>query len=283
MDGFRGSGHCHGGTKEGYPLQPGKFRTGLSGCDFGFGGLEVTVPDFELLVSSWENEIGGSVPPNAVIGGCEAPPPPINGKLGTGCGASLFYCRATISGLGLHSGKVRPGFSGCHVSYNGQERVEFSYQVLVYNVTTPMPLTTISASSGTVPLGAIRGGTDSNGLTLYVCAASYAGGLHPGKVRTGLGGCLIPYGGGEITVSNYEVLVPNWYRTSAPSYLPSFDFPTGTDGYGNPLYTCRGYFAGGIHPGSAGRWAPCNFGWGNREQTQATGFDILTTSFLNPK
>ena len=65
---------CHGGTAEGYGLQPGKYEPELSGCDFGYDGREVTVPDFQYLVSSWKSESGGSIPSNAVIGGCTNEP-----------------------------------------------------------------------------------------------------------------------------------------------------------------------------------------------------------------
>jgi hypothetical protein len=60
---------CRGGTAEGYGLQVGKFRAGFTGCDIGYGGLEITVPDFQFLVTSWQDASSGSVPSNAVIGG----------------------------------------------------------------------------------------------------------------------------------------------------------------------------------------------------------------------
>jgi hypothetical protein len=44
----------------------GKFRSGWTGCDFGFGGLENTVPDFQFLVTSWQAASSGFVPSHAV-------------------------------------------------------------------------------------------------------------------------------------------------------------------------------------------------------------------------
>lgn len=262
---------CHGGSEEGYGIQPGKFRSGFTGCDFGYGGQEVVASDFQFLVASWQNASGGSVPSNAVIGGCDTPAP------GRFCGPDLYYCRASVAGFrGLQPGKIRPGFPGCYVPFDGQELTETTYQVLVA-LSPAMPLAQIGGSNGSVPFGAVRGGTDVGGQPLYMCSASYAGGLHPGKLRAQFGACYISYGGLEIAVKRYTVLVPNWLQFPSNSAEPTFDFQTGTDSDGTPLYTCRARFKDGIHPGKYLRSIDrCNFGWGEEEQSQSTGFDVLT-------
>jgi hypothetical protein len=264
---------CHGGTNEGYGLQPGKYRSGFSGCDFGYGGQEIYAPDFQFLVSSWQSASNGSIPSNAIVGGCEEPLP------GQGfCGASLYYCRASIPfHNGLQPGKIERGFSGCHVPYGGQELIEPSYQVFVA-LNPAMPLSSVGASNGNVPFGSVRAGTDTDGHALYMCSARYSGGLHPGKLRPEFGACNIAYGGREVQVQSYAVEVPNWLAFP-PGYRidPLFDFPTGHESDGTPLYTCRDYFRSGLHPGKYLRSiGHCNFGWGGVEQTQTTGFDVLT-------
>ena len=210
---------CHGGTAEGYGLQPGKYEPELSGCDFGYDGREVTVPDFQYLVSSWKSESGGSIPSNAVVGGCTNQP----GRKADWVGVrrpDYYYCRATIPGHSdLQPGKIQPGYTGCHVSYGGRELIETSYQVMVA-LNPSMPLTILAASGGNVPFGAVRGGTDDGGQTLYMCTALYGDGQHPGKVRQQLGGCYIPYRGLEVDVHNYQVLVPFWFgRLSTVGHL----------------------------------------------------------------
>lgn len=77
---------CRGGSNEGYRQQVGKFRLGFAGCNFGLGGREIVVSDFQILVTSWQNANSGYVPPNAVQGGDEAPPP---GQFG---GPPVYYC-----------------------------------------------------------------------------------------------------------------------------------------------------------------------------------------------
>jgi hypothetical protein len=269
---------CRGGVSENYGLQPGKFRPGLSGCDFGFKGKEETVPDFDILVTAWQDDSGGNVPADALVGGCEAPAP---GRLG--CGASLYYCRATVPGVaGLIPGKVRPGLTGCHVSYAGKELVEASYAVLV-SPTPSVPFTLVAVSGGGITFGAIRGGTDTNGETLSICVGSYGNGQHPGKIRPGLGACYIPYGGGEVAATNYSVLVTNWLPSTALGVNVLYDFPTGKETNDTVLYSCRASFEGGLHLGSRpSSDSNCTFGWGGVEQKE-TSFGTLTSWNYVPK
>ena len=249
--------------------QVGRFRADFTGCDFGYGGREITDPDFKFLVTSWQDASSGSVPSNAVIGGWDAgsPWPP------------LYYCRAHLAGSDLEPGKIRPGFPGCLIPYGGVEQVATYYQVLV-SLSPAMPLTTVVASGGYVPPDAIRGGTDNDGTPLYLCTAVYGGGSHPGKLKPAFKGCDVSYGGGEHVVASYSVLVPKWvkFAPSPPWYL-DFDFPAGTDTSGLPLYVCRAYFGLGVYPGKMqATWTACNFGWGGTEQ-HSTDFDVLSDIF----
>jgi hypothetical protein len=59
--------------------------------------------------------------------------------------------------------------------------------------------------NGAVPANAVIGGSEP-GRTLPICHAAYNGGVHPGKVVAGK--CNIGYGGKEIVLTSYEVLVP---------------------------------------------------------------------------
>lgn len=63
----------------------------------------------------------------------------------------------------------------------------------------------VSASNGYVPSGAIPGGYESNGSTLYICRTFYNNGLHPGKVVGS--NCNIGWGGQEVVSPQYQVLV----------------------------------------------------------------------------
>lgn len=67
----------------------------------------------------------------------------------------------------------------------------------------------VAASGGTVPAGAIAGGREAapGNEVLYLCRASFNGGVHPGKLRAAFKGCNIGWGGKETVVPDYEVLV----------------------------------------------------------------------------
>ena len=68
------------------------------------------------------------------------------------------------------------------------------------------PLKWVEAMNGEIPEGALESGWETEG-PLYVCRAGYGGGVHPGKVRADFGGCHIPWGGQEIVIPIYDVLV----------------------------------------------------------------------------
>ena len=72
----------------------------------------------------------------------------------------------------------------------------------------------VFATGGTIPAGAQPNGNEANGDPLWVARSPGAtdpfffhGGIHPGKVRPGFGAALIPFGGNEEPVPDYEVLV----------------------------------------------------------------------------
>ena len=59
---------------------------------------------------------------------------------------------------------------------------------------------------GKIPNNAVIGG-DEDGEPFYIARAYYLGGLHPGKTKEGWKTCNIGYGGKEVELGNYEVLV----------------------------------------------------------------------------
>ncbi len=263
---------CRGGVAEGYGLQVGTFFPGSTDCEFGYGGKEISVPDFEFLVTSWEAASGGFVPSDAVQGGWDSPDPR------TGVKPPLYYCRGKIGGsllapprtpASLQLGKIRPGFPGCFVPYSGSEISIGNYEVLVA-LNPAMPLATVPAINGSVPQDAIRAGTDVDGTPLYICSAYYANGTHPGKLHSSFGGCNISYAGVEHTIPSYFVLRPDWLG------IPTFDFPAGTDSDGSPLHVCRAFFEGGLYPGKTrATWKTCNFGLAGKEEA-GTLYEILS-------
>lgn len=141
-----------------------------------------------IYAGDWVAASGGSVPKGATIQGNEAD------------GTPLFLARATYQG-GLHPGKVRLAFGAANIPYGGDEVKVANYEVFVGTAHW------VTASNGKIPSSAVVVGYEANGEPLYTARAAYQGGLHPGKVRLAFGAANIPYGGKEVKVNPYEVLV----------------------------------------------------------------------------
>ena len=177
-------------------LQVGKVRPAFGGALIPFGGSEVKVRDYEVLTEQpfarlWAPAQGNDVPSNAMQAGREAD------------GSPLYVAKAHYNGS-VQIGKVRRGFGGALIPYGGQEvRVE-EYKVLTR---LAQECDWVKAYNGRVPAGAVEGGHEADGKVLYIARARYMGGVQPGKVRGGFGGAHITYGGKEVEVSDYEVLV----------------------------------------------------------------------------
>lgn len=133
----------------------------------------------------WISEVAGApIPHEAVIGGGEA-------------GQIYYVCRAPYAG-GLHPGKIVS--DRCNFSWGGREIRTNQYQVLVSH----RALSWTPANFGHIPPRAIRGGHE-NGNPLFICQAQYHQTMQPGKIVGQH--CLIAWGGREIAVPYYNVLV----------------------------------------------------------------------------
>lgn len=142
-----------------------------------------------LAQDQWVKACNGNIPKGAVIAGREAN------------WTKLYIARASHKG-GLHPGKVRPEFRAAYIPWGGIEESIECYEVFVGNGRW------VQVKDGNVPSGAIKAGYESDGIPpLYIARAYYRGGLHPGKIRKEFGGAYIPWGGKEVKVNPYEVLV----------------------------------------------------------------------------
>lgn len=132
----------------------------------------------------WKLAEAGNIPPHAVVGGQEGR------KL-------LFICQGFYNGS-VHPGKVVAG--RCNITYGGAEIPRDNFRVLVGE-----GLGWVTVKHGRIPPNAVPGGFE-NGGPLFICHAQYGfRGVHPGKVVAGA--CNIGYGGQEIVLYNYQILV----------------------------------------------------------------------------
>ena len=161
---------------------PSDVRTMLS---TGGAGVAKHAP----AASNWVSAEGGQIPQHAFAGGTDE-----NGD-------PLYVCQAKYAG-GLDPGWIKQDLAGCKITWGGKVLTVNSYNVLVPSsnlrweevVTTGKPLAS---------------GQEESGELLFVCRASYQGGLYPGKVRPGFGGCYIAAGvkgDSEVVVPAYQTL-----------------------------------------------------------------------------
>jgi Protein of unknown function (DUF3421)/Thioredoxin len=137
----------------------------------------------------WRRARLGTIPSGAVAHGHEAN------------GTPLWVCRARLVG-GLHPGKVRPGFGGALVAWNGGEIRVDEYEVLMEAGEWQQ------ARFGAIPADSRPCGYEATGEELFVARATIGDGdMQLGKVRSAFGAANIGYGNQELKVRSYEVLV----------------------------------------------------------------------------
>jgi len=141
---------------------------------------------------SWVATSGGNIPATAVAAGREA-----NGQ-------AVFLCRAKYGPVNdVHPGKTRREFNGCNIGWGGKEVAVAQYEVAV---SIPAGATWQPTTGANIPATAIIGGQEAAGV-LAICRANHQGGVHIGKTRAAFNGCNIGWGGREVAIPQYEVLV----------------------------------------------------------------------------
>jgi len=176
---------------------------------------------------------GGSVPPHAVHAGHDS-----NGD-------AIFVGRSHHSGDWLPA-KVIPNKQTAYVCWGGQEIPVHSYEVLTGHQYTWAP----SCGGGNVPPGAVTSGTTSNGEPLYIGRGHWQGSITPGKVHPSHHCLYIPYGGQEVRLDSYEVLVRaglRWIPASGRN-LPPQAILAGHDTDGDAIYVGRAHHEGDLLP-----------------------------------
>jgi hypothetical protein len=125
------------------------------------------------------------------------------------------------------------------------------------------------ASGGRVPDGAVPHGYDDDASPLWVCRARVHGGVHPGKVRPGLGAAVVTSGGDELGVpGDYEVLMDRGvWGIGFGGEVPADAYPAGHEHSGDPLYVARAAVHGNnLQLGRVRRaFGAAHIGYGNRE------------------
>ncbi|MRG96973.1 DUF3421 domain-containing protein [Polyangium spumosum] len=143
-------------------------------------------------------------------------------------------------------------------------------------IALPEGFSWVFGTNGYVPPGAIPGGSEP-GRILYICHGWYQGGLHPGKIVGA--NCNIGWGGREVLLNAYEVLVGDQWRVqwidASHGVVPEGAVSGGYEPGRPNLYICRAQYRG---------WQPgkivgenCNFGYGGEEKLSVY-YQVLTAN-----
>ncbi|KAG0443095.1 hypothetical protein HPB47_015296 [Ixodes persulcatus] len=141
-------------------------------------------------VCEWAICLENRIPYHAVPGGEDG-------------GETIYIGRAVHNGSVI-PGKVVPSHKCCYVSDDGAEHSHQEYQALV---TESSQFDWIPASDGSLPTGAVQGGSSATGESLYIGRTYHEGTLTIGKIHPSHRCLYIPYGGEEHCYQEYEVLV----------------------------------------------------------------------------
>lgn len=173
------------------------------------------------------------VPANAVLAGNDAD------------GSPMYVGRAHHNGDQLVA-KVIPSKQAAYVAYNGQEVLKQQFDILVGE-----GFQWIGSGNGHVPDGAVAAGRTSSGEELFIGRAHHCGALTPGKIHKSHGCLYIPFGGSEVSVKSYEVLVAppkaQWIRATAHN-IPFNAIRGGHDSDGSEIFVGKAFHGGDIIP-----------------------------------
>ncbi|XP_046391920.1 uncharacterized protein LOC124160192 isoform X2 [Ischnura elegans] len=149
----------------------------------------------------WESACNGRVPPGAFVGGKDLD-------------SDLYIARARHGG-GWVPGKLNPNHGKCYIPWGGKEVAMSEYEVLCGS-----NLEWQRTAGGNVPPRSVPASNAHEGEVMYVGRVHHNGTSTVGKVHPSHGVCYIPFGGEELSFSNYEVLVSRQDPDQTYVHLP---------------------------------------------------------------
>jgi hypothetical protein len=204
----------------------------------------------------WQTGAGGSLPPWATPAGWEAD------------GSPLYIARAPFNG-GVQVGKVNPARPGAYISWGGTENTVPAFEV--YCGTGRW----VPGTAASVPPRAIAGGREADGTPLYIIRAPFQGSMVPGKFNPAFRKGYLPWGGKEVEIASFEILVQDW-TPIAGVRPPAGTPPLGAEANGAPLYVIRAHVGNAVVPGKLN---PANgkgyVGYGGREVELTSGMEAF--------
>ena len=194
---------------------------------------------------------------------------------------ALYACRAKI-GAGVHPGRFREDFTGCHIGFGGQEVSVAPFDVLTSawqdGANGGVPPHSLAAGQRAVVGSTAR----FNLTTLYPCRAIYQNSVQVGEIASGDRSCHFGFGGREVSELTYQVLWDAPWMTwiaGIVHQIPPDAIVAGIEG-GESFYVCRAGDRTGVHPGKVKQSSPgCSFPSEGNEVV-ATQFSLLVPRWV---
>jgi hypothetical protein len=193
----------------------------------------------------------------------------------------LYACRAE-AGAGVHPGRFRNDFTGCHIGFGGREISVMPFEILTSAWRDD--------GGGSVPPDSFVGGqrvsigpqSSFNLIPLYPCRASYQGTLQVGEVAAGDKGCTFGFGGRQVAEQQYQVLWAAPWLTWSAGIVHQIERDAvlaGSEG-AETFYVCRAADQAGLHTGKVKQDGPgCSISSAGKE-TVTTRFSVLAVRWL---
>uniref|UniRef100_A0A1A9X2I1 Uncharacterized protein n=1 Tax=Glossina brevipalpis TaxID=37001 RepID=A0A1A9X2I1_9MUSC len=176
---------------------------------------------------------GSPLPAGAVCGGHDCD------------GSPIYVGRSSHEGDNLPA-KVVPCKGCAYVCWGGAEHIKNHYEILVGH-----GYTWRSYCGGQVPPSAVKSGMTRTGEPLYIGRGHHSGSLCVGKVHPSHGCLYIPFGGQEVRLDTYEVLVHELSDRWVPSAIhcpPRDAVVAGHDSDSAVIYVGRAMHEGEMLP-----------------------------------
>lgn len=202
-----------------------------------------------------------ALPPYAVVGGNDCD------------GTPIYVGRSFHEGENMPA-KVIPSKRCAYIAFGGAEHTKTTYDVLVGQGYAWVP-----CAGGSVPPNAVRTGNTRSGEPLYVGRGHHGGSLAVGKIHPSHGCLYIPFGGQEVRVNTYEVLVyerrDNWVG-STPNFTPPGAVVAGHDSDNAPIYVGRALHEGEMLPAKVIPSKGCAYVCYSGYEVNKHNFEVLT-------
>jgi len=198
-------------------------------------------------------------PPEAVLAGHDSD------------GDAIYVGRASHANDILPA-KVVPNKHKAYVAYGGQEHEKHVYEILCGDLYQWEP-----ASGGSVPPRAMASGQTSDGEPLYIGRGFWEGSMTPGKVHPSHGCLYIPYGGQEVRLDSYEVLVlPEVWIHCSNRNVPPHAVYAGHDSDGDAIFVGRADHDGDLLPAKVIINKGCAYVSHSGQEISKTSYEVLT-------